>query len=289
MENLTGKISLIDILGMMLPGGLTLMLFENDIGFLSFMSESMGEQHNVILWGISFLLGSYFVGMMLHELSSMLEKLLWLNPITDPRVYAVVKTGFFVNELPQKSENWRVEAGTVFLLAQTALLGFLYLASGCGNIAEFFVSANVLAGTILIVHRTYYEQLFSIMKEDILLEGREAVFQLEVRSYRMLNKTGERTRKMEVFNGFRILARSILAMFAVAQTYVVLSQGNEASYLVQLEDQIRSTPALAFLRQLMVVVLIARYWHYSCLQYLYRYNAFFQSSENTTKDTGVTA
>lgn len=120
------------------------------------------------------------------------------------------------------------------------------------------------------------------------MRDREKVFREDAKSFRALENTSENARKMEVFNGFRTLARSVLVMFAVAQVYVFLSQGNQGSYLVGLAEHIQATPALRFLRQLMVAVLAARYWRFSCLRYLYRYAVVQKHPEGSQKQ-GVEA
>jgi hypothetical protein len=92
VEYLLKKINMIDILGMCIPGGLLLLLLEQDIHCFEGLKTYFGLEPDNFIWIVIFLCGSYGVGMLLHELGSMAEKLLWKNPLFNPRVYAAVST-----------------------------------------------------------------------------------------------------------------------------------------------------------------------------------------------------
>lgn len=288
MDNLTKKINMIDVLGMMLPGGLMLMLFEEDIGFLEFMSRLTGDQQNLVVWGVAFLMGSYLVGMLLHELGSMAEKLMWTNPITDPRIYGAVSAGCTFD--PQKEKVDEKEKGKKCSITEivTAVLvalpfaGIVYLAAGGKYLEGFALFAVVLTICALVVHKSYYERLRPLLKTDILLRNRKDLYQQEAAHYQTSKMPENTLRKLEIFNGFRTLARSMLAMFAVAQTYAFVSQGANHCYIAQLDARINDSPALLFLRYLMVLTLVCRYWHFSCLYYQYRF-AFLQAATKKGK------
>ena len=279
MENLTKKINLIDILGMILPGGLTLMLFEKDIGFLRFMTWSIGSEPSVVIWSASFLLGSYFVGMLLHELGSIAEKLVWLNPLTDPRVYGAVRSGLIENYQGKATGGKTLHYG-MRAVVQTFPMALLYLAAGCTDVGSFLLAATLYIVAAVAIQWPYYHQLFELIGKGGFCQKCESLFHLEKTHHKIGILDGESARKVEVFSGFRTLARSILAMLAVAQWYVVMSQGNQSSYLVQLHERVCVDPPLLFLRRIIVLLLVIRYWHFSCLRYEYRYNAYNKEKQH---------
>ena len=66
MEQLIKKFNMIDILGMLVPGGLMLLLFENEFNCLNCLTEIIGAGAENVLWIAIFLCGSYLVGIILH-------------------------------------------------------------------------------------------------------------------------------------------------------------------------------------------------------------------------------
>lgn len=84
---------MIDILGMLLPGGLTLLLLEQDLTWMRDLIKHLDTKADNLLIIMIFLCGSYGVGMLLHEMGSCVEKLMWECPFFSPSIWAAVKTG----------------------------------------------------------------------------------------------------------------------------------------------------------------------------------------------------
>ena len=92
MEHIIKKINMIDILGMLLPGGLMLLLLEQDVHWMKELLDYWGAKADNLLFIMIYLCGSYGVGMLLHEMGSIIEKLMWKVPLFNPSVWAAVET-----------------------------------------------------------------------------------------------------------------------------------------------------------------------------------------------------
>ena len=82
---------MIDILGMLLPGGLMLLLLEQDVHWMKDLLDYWGAKADNLLFIMIYLCGSYGVGMLLHEMGSIIEKLMWKVPLFNPSVWAAVE------------------------------------------------------------------------------------------------------------------------------------------------------------------------------------------------------
>ena len=91
----------------------------------------------------------------------------------------------------------------------------------------------------------------------------------------------ENTRKRVLFDGYRALMRSVLMMIAILQIYVMLI--GDKSSLAAYVTTISATPAYKFIRILLVIALVMRYWHYSCTKFTYCYNGYLHNCSTNSK------
>lgn len=90
---------MIDLLGMILPGGLLLLLFEQDLHCLEDMRLYLDVGSGTLIWCTIFLCGSYLLGMLLHELGSILEKLETTIVIQTPRCWTTMVVFVFALQI----------------------------------------------------------------------------------------------------------------------------------------------------------------------------------------------
>lgn len=295
MEQLIKKINMIDILGILIPGGLLLLLFEQDIHWVKCLTSLLGVGADKLLWVAIFLCGSYFVGMLLHELGSKVEKLLWMNPLSDPHIYAAITTNI-VNcpEEANQAENpkettltaakkfKRVVCFLCRLLCSIPACLILYLAAGQPNLCYFSLFLLILLIILIIPNISCIKQLYKVVKQSgwdkfyALSETEDEIGRKSVTS-------DEYERKRGLFNGYRSLARSMLILLAVIQLYITCCPPSTTSYLAKLHNDIYNAPELLFLQILTIFVLALRYCHFSYLRYTYFYNGYLYNQANPTQ------
>lgn len=300
---------MIDILGMLLPGGLMLLLLEMDFDPLSRMGKHLGLEAGNLMWTAIFLCASYFLGMLLHELGSVIEKLMWRNPLLNPRVYAAISTGLLYNygdkvEAVQKTvglktgesilqenddqENsgnknkgkkikgnkgryiWRIVSSFSALLVIWFAFGEpvwwyragILLALFCSCVALHWQYTKILWKTANV--KMYRERMHQIVKDERIIQ-KESI------------TSEENSRKYGLFCGYYSLMRSVLVLMAILQIYVIIQARSGGSHLVTFYEMVKRFPAYPYLRYVVVVALMLRYWHYACAKFTYTYNGYIHN------------
>ena len=284
MEYLIKKINMIDILGMMCPGGLMLLLMESDIHLLAHLKTALNIQEDKVLWGIVVLGMSYVMGMILHEAGSVIEKILWTNPMMNPRSYAAVSTNMLEHYEEQVDTTKDTMLSTVRslvvgIVAIGIMLASLWIVLGCErNKRILFIAAAVLAIAAL-----YQGKLCcAVLKLDKAQKNciRHMISNEKIIMHEM-GTTEENWRKFGLFCGYHALFRSLLVMVLILQIAANLTPdtnpGSGAVWLLALDQNIRSKSVYVFLRYAIVLVAVLRYWHYACTRFTYAYNGYLKN------------
>lgn len=305
---------MIDILGMLLPGGLMLLLLEVDFEVLGIMGKYFGFESGNLLWIAIFLCASYFLGMLLHELGSVIEKLMWRNPLLNPRIYAAVSTDLLFNyakdkDVPPPEEFSALETGkSIAQKLETKWKWFSELrknpvANTIGNVIRMIwrFGLSLLAWWVAyyavgeLTPKEYISYVSATFIVCILLQWksfskfmvaafdktmRERMHQI-IKDERFIQKESvtseENSRKYGLFCGYYSLMRSILVLMAILQVYVSIHVGTDKTDLVQFYEMVEKLPAYPYLRYVVVAALVLRYWHYACAKYTYTYNGYIHN------------
>ena len=83
MENSVKELTIIDFLGMIVPGGLLVLLFHKDYEVQSIWNGYFGN--DTVANTIILLVAGYLVGMLIHEWGDILEKAVWKLNLLNPR------------------------------------------------------------------------------------------------------------------------------------------------------------------------------------------------------------
>ena len=283
MEQLIKKINMIDILGMMIPGGLMLVLLEKDTLLLNHLRSILCSEGDHALWSIVFLCISYFTGMLLHEIGSVIEKLLWQIPWLNPRIYAAVKSDLLKlhgGSLDIKLPKWGL-LSFVGLFVVAAIMAIL-LGAILGSICRFFryVGCTVIALLISnITQLPYWKEFGELMRGD---DEKKRCMCTIIRNEKYIQKdagtTDENARKYGLFRGYHAMCRSFLVMVMVLQMYVYFHPDFDTfsgtSWLVAMDRVIRTNKMLCFLRYATILAAVLRYWHFACTRFTYLYNGY---------------
>lgn len=313
MEHIIKKINMIDILGMLLPGGLMLLLLEQDLHWMKDLLDYLGAKADNLLFIMIFLCGSYGVGMLLHEMGSIIEKLMWKVPLFSPEVWAAVETKLagrynkdgtlraledvpdsnlsawsllkeLKNAVPKSCSDWgKILAAllkvTPALLTGVVVLGVIPL--GINILLLKWYLFLLVAIVFVGVGRNWTNTkkvLWAYTNDDNttrLSWIEKGKVTIEAESY--INE--EHSRKRGLFNGYYSMARSLIMMMALLQCYAWLQPNKNTSFMM-LITEINNNPAYLFLWAIIVLLLMSRYWHFSCARFSYTYNGFIYNREN---------
>lgn len=287
MEYLLKKIHMIDILGMLLPGGLLLLMLESDLHILNHLRTALWIEADKLLWLVVFLCLSYFAGMLLHEMGSVIEKILWKNPLLNPRVYVAAATGL-MDKYPDRVEEKKLSLRS-FSLVALRLLCTLALAVTVVVIAlgyrkklweEIFTGSFIVFLIALVTQWKCFVDKRFLDKES--RERMRAIIRDEGKIQKNSGTNEENARKLGLFSGYYSMLRSILMVLVVLQIFVYLQPiqnvAGTGSWLGALDSTISESRALLFWRYLVVLFIVLRYWHYSCSRFLYVYKGNIQNT-----------
>lgn len=264
---------MIDILGMLIPGGLLLLLFEQDIHCLEYLTKLLGVGANNILWIAIYICGSYLIGALLHEIGSAIELLLWRNPLVDPRVFAAVATGHtnLSTTGDQVDNNCKRITQQVVVIIFNLLCVFPAVVVVCLAVGQFnlFMCVLCLLSILVLPFACNFFKLIDAAKNRSIWTAFRGLSPIDIPKEAFSNDENER--KYGLFRGYRSLARSLLILLAIAQLYVKCCPHESESYLVGFLEHISTEPRFAVLYVLSVITLVMRYWRFSYLSYIYRY------------------
>lgn len=92
MDNFIKELTIIDFLGILVPGSLVLLLFSQDYPIRNIWCGFFGSSS--VADTIIFLVAGYLTGMLIHELGDLLEKVIWACPYLNPRYHAAKNVYF---------------------------------------------------------------------------------------------------------------------------------------------------------------------------------------------------
>lgn len=300
MGEIVKELNMIDFLGMILPGSLFLLLFGGETELWTGLENYLGGDVAMGAKLLILVLGGYIIGMLLHELGDLAEKLLWFNPLYNPRTYAAISTGFyrtycldshgigkisgmekkkcslammFFLPIPFFAIIWFSLFGGKVLLISHIFLLIIFLIAHCGltvlcpKIIKRFVKTN--ASKVIISEAEAgdatppdaWKATLAICRDDAYL------LQHSVTAYN--EEAGQRNmvRKRNLFDGFRAMARNLFIAVGICRVY----SENTGGAMSELLENIKRNRAFEFLLYIALLVLIIRYWHYSFLKFKYCY------------------
>ena len=281
VEQLIKKINMIDILGMMIPGGLMLVLLEKDTLLLNHLRSILCNEGDHILWSIVFLCISYFTGMLLHEIGSVIEKILWKIPWMNPRVYAAINTDLL--KLYGGHSEFMLPKVCWIIFSIIGVLALIIIKAILLGVKKKFVCligiAICVVPFIVATQFLYWRKFWDVVQGD---DEKKYCMRTIIRNEKYIQKdartTEENARKYGLFCGYHAMFRSFLVMVLVLQIYVYFHPDfdtiSEASWLVAMDRVIRTNKMLRFLRYATILAAVLRYWHFACTRFTYLYNGY---------------
>ena len=221
------ELTTIDFLGILVPGSFLLLLFSLDYpvwDIWRFYFEEGSVADTVI-----FLIAGYLIGMLLHELGDLFEKLIWVCPWFNPRYHAAktvfVATGvtlpfqFPARDIPASKSKTQFAhisrqyvlpgIGSFVLLASLFIFPLLFQS---GNIE--LICAYFLIGAVALL------PILCGIKAKQSIDHEKAMEYVAQNAYIQTVIYGKASAaKRQMFDGFYCMMRNLLLVMGISNTY----------------------------------------------------------------------
>lgn len=310
MGDFIKELTIIDFLGMIVPGGLLVLLFNKDYELQKIWSDYYGN--DMVASTIILLIAGYLIGMLIHELGDILEKQIWKMDGLNPRYYAA-KEVFLNVEKKYKdfdSNEWKAftkscgETGKddqgkngenkqerkqtllsavsleIFCLTLFILPALLAILKKGGNIG---INILILFAIIAIG----FPIMIKLVKHICAKNGNEHEQNKEddaakVMEYLKQNAAiqtevfGKGTAaKRQIFDGFYCVMRNFLIVIGITNVYsVVMMISGKDSNLLSVVDTFYQDWVQILIYCIIIIGMLHRCWHYACLKYKYTYEDY---------------
>ena len=307
MGDFIKELTIIDFLGMIVPGSLLVLLFTKDYEVQSIWSDYFGN--DTVASAIILLIAGYLFGMLIHELGDILEKQIWKMNSLNPRYYAAKEVFLNVEKKYQNfdSTEWKTfkekceresedeKAKTeekkkekIQMLLSVISLGLLYivlfllpvfqtLLTKKENIGIylFFAFAIVAIGAIVVIY------LVSSKKGG----DAKVVGYLKQNAAIQTETFGKATAaKRQIFDGFYCVMRNFLMVIGITNVYsIIMVALDRDSDLLCKVNAFYWDWVQIIIYSIVVVGMLHRCWHYACLKYKYTYEDYLYILEQKEK------
>ena len=274
------ELTIIDFLGILVPGSFLLLLFSldypvRDIWCFYFEEGSFADT-------VIFLIAGYLLGMLLHELGDLFEKLIWACPWFNPRYHAAktvfVATGvtlpfqFPARDIPGSEAkkqlariSWQYALpgiGSFMLLASLLIFPLLFQSGNIELICAYFLIGAVALLPILCGIKARQNNDHEKAMEYV---AQNAYIQTVI-----YGKASAAKRQM--FDGFYCMMRNLLLVMGISNTYAFFC--TESPRFSQVVANIYGNPILLSSYFAIVLLALLRCCHYAYLKYKYAYEDY---------------
>lgn len=287
MGNFIKELTIIDFLGILVPGSFLLLLFNQDYHIRDIWCGYFGNGSAADT--VIFLVVGYLVGMLIHELGDLLEKLIWASPWLNPRYYAAKKVysstennayepiaPYNMPQIPKTPpEKSKVYANKVFwqfLLSCAGVSAILMLV--------FFFPVLLRSDNDVVVVAIYTVLGFALLPIVAIAlhvtkngeRGTEIEFvkknaAIQVRIFGKVSAS-----KRQIFDGFYCIMRNLLLAVGIANTYALFLAGS--SNFSQKAMAFYRNTSLLILYYIVCTLMVIRCCHYAYLKYKYAYEDY---------------
>lgn len=302
MGDIVKEFNMIDFLGMLLPGSLLMLLFGEEFGLWYMLKDFFGDENCIGTITVVVIIGGYAIGMLLHEIGDLLEKILWINPLVNPRSYAAISTRLYVQYENYENRGKEIERfydkknrviarlsailGTSFIIWLMCLTFPKYklvlISLGIVAIVLSITAPYIIRFLITLLGIEMAESAYKNTPEYILQAiCKDDTFLMYTAANNKATKSDIKSnisRKLNLFDGFRTMARNIFVAFCILQIYSNHSNGIISSLI----DNIHNSQTYLHLLYLILLVLLLRYWHFSYLKYKYCYEELVYAAKKDT-------
>ncbi len=291
MKDLIKEFSMLDLLGMIFPGSVLMVLICAECGAWPMIEHFVGSGMMSGVKTVVILFGGYALGMLLHDIGDMVERMLWQIPVFNPKVAVLLynRDASLFRFAPFQPEEARAHRGfsgrfqlivgvsPPYAFMSALRLAFLFYIEWNLHITmqSFFLTAGAVTAIFIILTlagKLFWEDQYKntdLLPYQEIVGKSEQVFSQKQTEYKFKTsgKTDGAASKVNLFDGFRAMARNLLVGVFIAYIWAHFSSG----IFYQLFFTVFSSMFAAVCFYFVLLLLLIRYWRYSFLQYKYIY------------------
>ena len=291
MKDMVKEFGMVDLLGMIFPGSVLMVLICAECGAWPMIEQFVGSGAMGVVKTAVILFGGYALGMLLHDIGDMAERMLWQIPVFNPKVSVLLANGdaalFFPSPdlpeggcaRPEGSGRFQMIVGVspAYALMSSLGLAFLFYIEWSLRIRmeSFFLTLGSITAIIIILTlagRLFWEDKHKdagLLPYQKIVGVTERVFSQKQTEYkfRIAGKADGGASKIHLFDGFRAMARNLLVGVFIAYIWAHFSSG----IFYQMFSSVFSSVFAAVCFYFVLLLLAIRSWRYSFLQYKYIY------------------
>lgn len=286
MENFIKELTIIDFLGILVPGSFLILLFNQDYAIRHIWCGYFGTDSAADT--VIFLVVGYLVGMLIHELGDLLEKLIWASPWLNPRYYAAKKICDSIqrnayepiapsgmpksNEAPAGSGLKKRKNFLQFLFSSAGaciilmlVLFFPVLLRKNNDVPVVTICIALLCALLLIVGIAFLVTRKRLGNTEMLYVQKNAAIQVKI-----FGKVS--ASKRQIFDGFYCIMRNLLLTIGIANAYAFFLV--DSPKLAQRVMSFYQNTSLLILYYIVSILMMIRCCHYAYLKYKYSYEDY---------------
>lgn len=284
MGNFTKDLTIIDFVGILLPGCALLLILGGELGIQTFREEYLTFMGNISSSAL-FLVCGYVLGSLIHEACDWLERFLWSSTLFDPKAYAAYRVKSKpitekiereklvdkANDNPNEDKSdfdWKTTVPQLIFLAFLLLWsgGLLFPHNWNGNqpLGVWIFLLIILCILMLFVALG----LKSHSKMDFQQIG--LIIEADSRIQTMIASKMSFT-KRTLFNSFHVMMRNLLFVLLLTFGWHNGYPLDCYSKLLNLNDPWTGCAIAAI-----VFLMAVRSFHYAYLRYKYSYEDFLE-------------
>ena len=291
MKDLIKEFSTLDLLGMIFPGSVLMVLICAECGAWPMIEQFVGSGMIGGVKTVVILFGGYALGMLLHDIGDMAERLLWQIPVFNPKVAVLLyNRDASIFQFPPVqpeddgayqglSDRFQLIVGVSppYALMSSLWLAFLFYIEWNlrVSIESFFLTLGSVTAIIIILTlagKLFWEEKYKdtdlLPYKEITGKSEQAFSQKQTEyKFRTTGKADGSASKVNLFDGFRAMARNLLVGVFIAYIWAHFSTG----IFYQLFFSVFSSMFAAVCFYFVLLLLMIRYWRYAFLQYKYIY------------------
>lgn len=287
MSSFFKNFSLLDTLSILLPGTCAVLIFGYDIPWALLWEGYFDNPPSESIKLTLLIALGYFVGIIVHEMSNLLEKLLWRCSALNPRWHAYFSVQGhefnacikpFVNQSDRASFTPYVDkvlsicgwtlGGVILFLSATLLLP---------NTPFYFLLLGCVIITLPLTHLLVFKIISAICKVAPQINASE-IHYIDRRIQTELSAHTQNENKRLLFDSFHCLMRNLIMLLAVVNLYLRLC--GPSSMLYTTVYNIHYSSRGYALYSILFLLIIICYFRYSYLKYKYSFEDYCQIAKN---------
>lgn len=283
MENFIKELTIIDFLGILVPGSLVLLLFSQDYPIRNIWCGFFGSSSAADT--IIFLVAGYLTGMLIHELGDLLEKIIWACPYLNPRyhaaknvyfaqknIYNVISPSHVTNTHEMHLENQDRTIALQFIISNIAVCVILISVFFFPFLLKYSCSKDVLLVLLILLTLPvmFIKEMLVRSKSNQLSAVLKYVKQNPAIQVKIFGKAS--AAKRQIFDGFYCIMRNLLLVIGSANIYALCF--TDSPHFSQQVKNFYDNNSLLAIYFIASILMLIRCCHYAYLKYKYSYEDY---------------